>query len=137
MFTALVPWGTMPPTPGHILRSIFGYPEFRPNQKQIIETILRGEDGFVLMPGGGGKSLCYQIPAMLRPGTGIVVSPLISLMKDQVDALTVLGVRAAAYNSSRGNGEVMESDDRGDSNIGESFASSWVGRSRSYASSVA
>ncbi len=90
----------MTPTPGHILRSVFGYPEFRPNQKQIIETILRGEDAFVLMPSGGGKSLCYQIPAMLRPGTGIVVSPLISLMKDQVDALTALGVRAAAYNSS-------------------------------------
>jgi len=61
---------------------------------------LRGEDAFVLMPSGGGKSICYQIPAILRPGTGIVVSPLISLMKDRVDALRANGVRAAAYNSS-------------------------------------
>ncbi len=90
----------MTPTVSDILRSVFGYQEFRPNQRQIIETLLRGEDAFVLMPSGGGKSLCYQIPAMMRPGTGIVVSPLISLMKDQVDALRANGVRAAAYNSS-------------------------------------
>ena len=90
----------MTETAGHILRSVFGYQGFRPNQQQIIETLLRGDDAFVLMPSGGGKSLCYQIPAMLRPGTGIVVSPLISLMKDQVDALRANGVRAAAYNSS-------------------------------------
>ena len=90
----------MTQTPGDILRDVFGYPQFRSNQKQVIETILRGEDAFVLMPSGGGKSLCYQIPAMLRPGTGIVVSPLISLMKDQVDALRASGVRAAAYHSS-------------------------------------
>ncbi len=85
-----------------ILRSVFGYQGFRPNQEQIIETLVCGADAFVLMPSGGGKSLCYQIPALLRPGTGIVVSPLISLMKDQVDALRVNGVRAAAYNSSLG-----------------------------------
>ena len=90
----------MTQTPGDILSNVFGYPDFRSNQKQVIETILRGEDAFVLMPSGGGKSLCYQIPAMLRPGTGIVVSPLISLMKDQVDALRANGVRAAAYHSS-------------------------------------
>jgi len=87
-------------TASDILRSVFGYQGFRPNQEQIIETLLRGKDAFVLMPSGGGKSLCYQIPAIMRPGTGIVVSPLISLMKDQVDALRANGVRAAAYNSS-------------------------------------
>jgi ATP-dependent DNA helicase RecQ len=88
-----------------ILRSVFGYQEFRPNQQQIIETLLRGDDAFVLMPSGGGKSLCYQIPAILREGTGIVVSPLISLMKDQVDALRANGVAAAAYNSALDGGE--------------------------------
>ncbi len=90
----------MTPTPDHILRTVFGYTEFRSNQRQIIDTVLQGGDAFVLMPSGGGKSLCYQIPAMLRSGTGIVVSPLISLMKDQVDALRANGVSAAAYNSS-------------------------------------
>jgi ATP-dependent DNA helicase RecQ len=90
----------MTETASEILRSVFGYQGFRPNQQQTIETLLRGEDAFVLMPSGGGKSLCYQIPAIMRPGTGIVVSPLISLMKDQVDALRANGVRAAAYNSS-------------------------------------
>jgi ATP-dependent DNA helicase RecQ len=90
----------MTQTASDILRSVFGYQGFRPNQEQVIETLRRGDDAFVLMPSGGGKSLCYQIPALLRPGTGIVVSPLISLMKDQVDALRANGVRAAAYNSS-------------------------------------
>jgi ATP-dependent DNA helicase RecQ len=86
--------------PDDILRTVFGYSQFRSNQRQAIETVLRGDDAFVLMPSGGGKSLCYQIPAIIREGTGIVVSPLISLMKDQVDALRANGVRAAAYNSS-------------------------------------
>ena len=90
------------PTPEDVLRTVFGYSEFRSNQGEVIQTVLRGGDAFVLMPSGGGKSLCYQIPAILRPGTGIVVSPLISLMKDQVDALLANGVRAAAYNSSLG-----------------------------------
>ena len=90
----------MTPTPQDILKTVFGYNEFRPNQKAAINTVLAGRDAFVLMPSGGGKSLCYQIPAMLRPGTGIVVSPLIALMKDQVDAARANGVRAAAYNSS-------------------------------------
>jgi ATP-dependent DNA helicase RecQ len=90
------------PTPEEVLRAVFGYSEFRSNQREVIQTVLRGDDAFVLMPSGGGKSLCYQIPAMLRRGTGIVVSPLISLMKDQVDALLANGVRAAAYNSSLG-----------------------------------
>ena len=81
------------------LRRVFGFPVFRPHQQEIIEGLLEGRDAFVLMPTGGGKSLCYQIPALHRRGVGIVVSPLISLMKDQVDALRANGVSAAFYNS--------------------------------------
>ncbi len=88
------------PQPAEILQSVFGYSAFRPYQEEIVATLVGGEDAFVLMPTGGGKSLCYQIPALCRPGVGIVVSPLISLMKDQVDALVANGVRAAFYNSS-------------------------------------
>ncbi len=82
------------------LKNIFGYETYRPQQQEIIENLIRGEDAFVLMPTGGGKSLCYQIPSLHRAGVGIVVSPLISLMKDQVDALQACGVKAAFYNSS-------------------------------------
>ena len=86
--------------PQDILQSVFGYGEFRPHQLEIIDGIVSQRDAFVLMPTGGGKSLCYQVPALCLPGTVIVVSPLISLMKDQVDSLQVNGVAAACYNSS-------------------------------------
>jgi ATP-dependent DNA helicase RecQ len=83
-----------------VLREVFGFRKFRPHQQEIVEHVVAGGAAFVLMPTGGGKSLCYQIPAIVRPGVGIVVSPLISLMKDQVDALQAAGVRSAFYNSS-------------------------------------
>ncbi|MBL8420381.1 MAG: DNA helicase RecQ [Dechloromonas sp.] len=82
-----------------ILREVFGYPAFRGAQAEIIEHICGGGDALVLMPTGGGKSLCYQIPALLRPGCAVVVSPLIALMQDQVDALIQLGIKAAVLNS--------------------------------------
>ncbi len=82
-----------------LLNDTFGYPDFRYHQEEIIQTLLDGGDALTLMPTGGGKSLCYQIPALVRAGTGIVVSPLIALMKDQVDALEQLGIRAAYLNS--------------------------------------
>ncbi|MDQ6968847.1 MAG: DNA helicase RecQ [Mariprofundaceae bacterium] len=85
----------------NILQTTFGYEAFRLNQEAIINKLITGENSFVLMPTGGGKSLCYQIPALARNGIAIVVSPLISLMKDQVDALQANGVAAAYYNSSQ------------------------------------
>lgn len=87
--------------PLRLLRSVFGYDRFRGAQEDIIAHVAQGGDALVLMPTGGGKSLCYQLPALLRPGCGIVVSPLIALMQDQVDALLQLGVRAAFLNSSQ------------------------------------
>lgn len=83
-----------------ILRSLFGYDEFRGNQAEIIQHVISGNDALVLMPTGGGKSLCYQIPAIARDGVGIVISPLIALMQDQVQALLQLGVKATFLNSS-------------------------------------
>ncbi len=83
-----------------LLNTVYGYADFRLNQKDIIASVLGGGDVLALMPTGGGKSLCYQIPALVRPGTGVVVSPLIALMQDQVDALRQLGIRAAFLNSS-------------------------------------
>lgn len=83
------------------LQSIFGYPAFRGEQGAIVEHVISGNDALVLMPTGAGKSLCYQIPAMVRDGVGVVVSPLIALMQDQVDALKELGVRAAFLNSTQ------------------------------------
>ncbi len=88
------------PTAQKILHDVFGYTSFRGEQQSIVEYVVAGGDALVLMPTGGGKSLCYQLPALLRRGVGIVVSPLIALMQDQVDALNQLGVRAAFLNSS-------------------------------------
>ena len=91
-----------------VLQMVFGYRAFRSHQTGIISTLLAGDDCLALMPTGGGKSLCYQIPALLRQGTGIVVSPLIALMQDQVDALTQLGLKAAFLNSSLSYREQLE-----------------------------
>ena len=90
------------------LQDVFGLSDFRPHQQDIIEQVLDGGDAFVLMPTGGGKSLCYQLPALHRAGLAIVISPLISLMKDQVDALKANGVRAAMFNSNLDAGEARE-----------------------------
>ncbi|HEY6545559.1 MAG TPA: DNA helicase RecQ, partial [Dokdonella sp.] len=90
----------MPSSAVPYLQTVFGYPAFRGEQEAIIEHVAGGGDALVLMPTGGGKSLCYQIPALMREGTAVVVSPLIALMQDQVDALRQLGVEAAFLNSS-------------------------------------
>ena len=100
--------GSKERTPLGVLREVFGFDSFRGQQLAIIEHVAAGGDGVVLMPTGGGKSLCYQVSALLRPGLGVVVSPLIALMKDQVDALRQAGVRAAALNSRLSPGETAE-----------------------------
>ena len=87
-------------TPEEALKVLFGYDSFRVGQKQVIDSILSGRDAFAVMPTGAGKSVCYQIPAMLLPGITLVISPLISLMQDQVKALNEAGVSAAFINSS-------------------------------------
>jgi ATP-dependent DNA helicase RecQ len=88
--------------PVDVLKRVFGYDAFRGEQAEIIEHVTGGGDALVLMPTGGGKSLCYQIPSLARPGVGVVISPLIALMQDQVDALRALGVRAGFLNSTQG-----------------------------------
>ncbi len=98
----------MPESALQVLQSTFGYAEFRHHQQAIVERLIAGEDVVVLMPTGGGKSLCYQIPSMVREGVGVVISPLIALMQDQVDALQQLGVRAAFVNSSLDQFEAQE-----------------------------
>src|SRR4051812_14103339 len=90
-----------PEAPLEVLRRVFGYADFRGEQAEIIDRVVSGGDALVLMPTGGGKSLCYQIPALVRPGTGVVISPLIALMQDQVDALSAVGVRASFLNSTQ------------------------------------
>src|SRR6516165_5972190 len=87
--------------PAEVLRRVFGYDTFRGSQQEIIDHLIAGQDAVVLMPTGAGKSLCYQIPALVRGGTGVVVSPLIALMQDQVDAMRTLGVRAGFLNSTQ------------------------------------
>jgi ATP-dependent DNA helicase RecQ len=93
-------------SPQDILKKYFGYDSFRDHQGDIIEHLIAGNDAFVLMPTGAGKSICYQIPSMVRPGVGIVISPLIALMQDQVDALHQLGVKASFINSTLSTGEI-------------------------------
>lgn len=98
-----------PQSPAHrILETVFGYHEFRGQQEAIVDHLVRGNNALVLMPTGGGKSLCYQIPALVRPGLGIVISPLIALMQDQVSTLKELGVRAAMLNSTLEQEEALE-----------------------------
>ena len=90
------------------LRRYFGYDTFRKGQEEIILLVLEGKDTAGIMPTGGGKSICYQIPAMVLPGITLVISPLISLMKDQVDALKQVGIPAAYINSSMSHGEIQQ-----------------------------
>ncbi len=106
------------PTPASILKETFGYDTFRPLQREVIENVLARRDTLAIMPTGGGKSLCYQIPALLFDGLTVVVSPLISLMKDQVEQLRAIGVPALFLNSSLSPQEYQENMDyvrRGDS----------------------
>lgn len=105
-----LPLKPSPQTPLDLLHSVFGYQQFRGDQAAIIDAVMAGHDALVLMPTGGGKSLCYQIPAMARDGVGIVISPLIALMQDQVAALTEAGVAAAMLNSSLSNEQQRETE---------------------------
>ncbi|MEQ8313332.1 MAG: DNA helicase RecQ [Gammaproteobacteria bacterium] len=95
-------------SPAEILQHVFGFSEFRPPQGEIIDTLIAGGDALVLMPTGGGKSVCYQVPALIRDGCGVVISPLIALMQDQVNAMQLLGVKAAFLNSTLGQHETEQ-----------------------------
>lgn len=101
--SVVLPASTTPADPRalEVLHTVFGYPAFRGDQAEIVSTVVGGGDALVLMPTGGGKSLCYQVPSLVRDGVGVVVSPLIALMQDQVDALSALGVRAGFLNSTQ------------------------------------
>ena len=90
----------MAETERRLLAERFGFPNFRPGQEQVIDTLLAGRSALAVFPTGGGKSLCYQLPSLLLDGLTVVVSPLIALMKDQIDALTAIGVAAARLDSS-------------------------------------
>jgi len=92
---------SQPADPRAVLREVFGFASFRGQQEEIVSWVVSGGDALIVMPTGSGKSLCYQIPALLRGGTAVVVSPLIALMEDQVTALRQLGIRAAFLNSSQ------------------------------------
>src|SRR4051812_856172 len=94
------------------LQHYYGFSSFRPLQQEAVDSILSGQDTFVLMPTGGGKSLCYALPSLLMEGTTVVVSPLIALMKDQVDGLLANGISAAFLNSSMAHEEQAEVTDR-------------------------
>lgn len=96
------------PQPLDVLREVFGYQSFRPGQDTVIAQLVAGRDVLAIMPTGGGKSLCYQVPALVRPGLAIVVSPLIALIKDQVDALRANGVAAAGLHSGLSRDELPE-----------------------------
>ncbi len=101
-----------------LLKKFYGYQAFRPGQFEIIEAVAAGNDVVVLMPTGGGKSLCYQLPAMMKEGCAVVVSPLIALMEDQTSALVANGIPAAAIHSNRdeaANREIIEADIAGES----------------------
>jgi len=95
-----------------LLKEHFGFSKFRPDQKEIIQNILAGKDSLVIMPTGGGKSLCYQFPSLLLPGLTLVISPLIALMKDQVDNLTQNGISAGFINSTQNQDEYFETMDK-------------------------
>jgi len=98
-------------SPSYILKYVFGYDEFRGEQEEIINNVINGKNTFVLMPTGGGKSLCYQIPALALDGLAIIISPLIALMQDQVSALKLSGVKAATINSNISRQEVWQIQD--------------------------
>ncbi|MBB3315896.1 superfamily II DNA helicase RecQ [Rhizobium sp. BK181] len=95
-------------SPLAILNRVYGYPAFRGKQQQVVDHVVSGGDAVVLFPTGAGKSLCFQIPALCREGLGIVVSPLIALMRDQVEAMKQLGIRAAALNSTLSREEFVD-----------------------------
>ena len=96
----------------NILKTYFGFDRFYENQEAIINSLISGQDAFVLMPTGGGKSLCYQIPAMIRPGVGIIISPLIALMQDQVDGLRQFGIQAYYINSTLHSAEIRNMENK-------------------------